>query len=593
MSNSSVLQSLVGQGLVSEKDVVSAKELQAETGAQLFDTLVRIGAVDEDALINSVSNSWGLPVYTDTHLPEDQELVKQACETLGLHRRQLEHLQAMVWWAADDGSGRKLCLAARNPLDPQLRETIDRAVLKLEMEFPETPIQVIPGLIAKSSLEVLHSVLDFAESGEDDLGADSDLARLREMAEEAPTIDLVNQIFAAAIKSRASDIHLEPYEKTFDIRFRVDGVIQSWQNQPRQRFDAVSTRIKLISRMDISERRLPQDGRQSIRVSGQQFDLRVSSLPGAWGESLVLRLLKKNNTLPSLDDLGLTGGSRQKLQELIESPDGIVLITGPTGSGKSTTLYKCLDEVNDGHKKMITIEDPIEFEMDRVTQTQVKSDIGFTFAKGLRSILRQDPDVIMIGEIRDPETAAIAVQASLTGHLVLSTLHTNSSLLAISRLRDLGLQPFLIGSAVRGLAAQRLVRRVCPHCAEPSTPPPELDALLATCADERQLEAIRANDPSISWKRAVGCDACSGTGYLGRIALFEIVQIDNEMRELTLDGATMTVLEGAARRQGFRRLSEDGLEKAMQGVTTVSEVLRATGGQTEKAGENDVSSVSA
>jgi len=585
MSRSSVLESLIGQGLVSDKDVASAKELQAETGAQLFDTLVRIGAVDEDALIESVSSTWGLPVFEDEHFPTEQEKVAQACESLGLNRRMLEKLQAVVWWAGTGEAGHRLCVAARNPLDPQLREAIDRAVLAFETNNPDTPVEVIPGLISRASLEVLHSFLYQADPSDDELNGDSNLARLREMAEEAPTIDLVNQIFAAAIKNRASDIHLEPYEKTFEIRFRVDGVIQSWQNQPRQKFDAVSTRIKLISNMDISERRLPQDGRQSIRLSGQQFDLRVSSLPGAWGESLVLRLLKKNATLPSLDDLGLTGRSLNQFRELIGSPDGIVLVTGPTGSGKSTTLYTGLDEINDGHKKIITIEDPIEYEMERVTQTQVKSDIGFTFAKGLRSILRQDPDVIMIGEIRDPETAAIAVQSSLTGHMVLSTLHTNSSLLAVSRLRDLGLQPFLIGSAVRGLAAQRLVRRLCPHCSEPSAAPEELEALLPSCADEAQIQQARSGGNH--WKRAVGCDHCSGTGYIGRIALFEIVTIDNALRELILDGATMTDLEHAARAQGFRRLSEDGLDKAMHGITTVSEVLRAAVGQSDQARDEE------
>lgn len=586
MSNLSVLESLMDQGLVSDQDVASAKELQAETGTQLFDTLVRIGAVDEDALIESVSQTWRLPVFREQDLPVE-EAVLTACEALSLNRRTLETLQAVVWWTNESDSDRQLSLAARNPLDPLLRETIDRAALLYEQTHGDTSIQIVPGLITRSSLEVMLSYLSRNDLSDTEIDGDSDLARLRELAEEAPTIDLVNQIFAAAIKRRASDIHLEPYEKTFEIRFRVDGVIQSWQNQPRQRFDAVSTRIKLISNMDISERRLPQDGRQSIRLSGQQFDLRVSSLPGAWGESLVLRLLKKNNTLPSLPDLGLTGRSMNQFSQLIESPNGIVLITGPTGSGKSTTLYKGLDEVNDGHKKIITIEDPIEFEMERITQTQVKSEIGFTFAKGLRSILRQDPDVIMIGEIRDPETAAIAVQASLTGHLVLSTLHTNSSLLAISRLRDLGLQPFLIGSAVRGLAAQRLVRRVCPHCAEPAPAPEDLEVLLMSCADETLNTLARSNDPTLEWRIAKGCEACSGTGYSGRIALFEIVTIDNSLRELILDGATMTELEAYARTQGFRRLSEDGLDKAMKGVTTVSEVLRAAGGQSAQADGED------
>lgn len=583
MDSTSVLDFLVRAGLISSDDVNSAKSLQTESGGQLFETLVRIGAIDEDSLLKVVSDIWHLPVFDGDQLPSSGELVTDACGQLSLSRQRMNQMQAIVWWAArDDGEAgpRGLRLAARNPFDPQLRETIDRALDRYERTHGLSGTQLEAGLIARAQLESLLAFLPSDHGGDDPLGADSDLARLRELAEEAPIIDLVNQVFAAAIKHRASDIHFEPYDKSFDIRFRVDGVIQTWQRQPRSRFDAVSTRIKLISNMDISERRLPQDGRQSIRLSGQQFDLRVSSLPGAWGESLVLRLLKKDKTLPSLDELGLTGRSRAAFSSLIRSPDGIILITGPTGSGKSTTLYKGLDEINDGQKKIITIEDPIEFDMARVTQTQVKADIGYTFAKGLRSILRQDPDVIMIGEIRDGETAAIAVQASLTGHLVLSTLHTNSSLLAISRLRDLGLDPFLIGSAVKALAAQRLVRRLCPHCARSSGPPTTLGVLESACAEETRNAIYRAVSPA-NWQEAKGCDACTGTGYLGRIALFEIVAIDDELRDLILSDASPSQLEAAARRHGFRRLAEDGLEKAAQGLTTVAEVIRAAVGQVQ------------
>ncbi len=566
MSTFSLISALTRAGLVADEDIRVARRLQAETGGNFLDALVRIGAIDEDVLLDRASEAWGISRLQDSEIPREPARLSAAARDLGLSTAWLESRQCMLWWQ-DDGCA--LVIAACNPLDPVVTEQVDRAIASII----DRDIHLAWRLASKSQVDTISGLRADTGAGRSEFDADGDLSRLRELAEEAPIIDLVNQVFAAAIKHRASDIHIEPYEKFFEVRLRIDGVVQNWQRHPAGRFDAVSTRIKLISSMDIAERRLPQDGRQSIRISGQAFDLRVSSLPGAWGESLVMRLLPKNQTLPSLDSLGLTGRALAEFSSVLNQPNGIVLVTGPTGSGKSTTLYTGLHWINDGQKKIITIEDPIEFNMERVTQVQVKPDIGLTFAAGLRSILRQDPDVIMIGEIRDPETAKIAIQAALTGHLVLSTLHTNSSLLAIPRLLDLGLEAFQIGSAVRGLAAQRLVRRVCPDCARPSEAPEQLDVLLRSC-DTKEAARIAARVGAPVWLRGEGCSNCAGTGYTGRIALFEIVRIDADVKSSLLAGAGVPELERSARLQGYRRLAEDGLEKAMTGQTTVREVLR-------------------
>lgn len=454
-----------------------------------------------------------------------------------------------------------------------MRELVERGLAE-GVDPGSEPPSVSWYVVSRRQLDIIEALLASANPADPGFEeTDGDLSRLKELAEEAPIIDLVNQIFSAAIKHRASDIHIEPYEKYFEIRLRIDGVVQTWQRQPGSKYDAVSTRIKIISAMDIAERRLPQDGRQTIRLLGQTFDLRVSSLPGAWGESLVLRLLPKDASLPVLDNLGLTGRALTEFTGALRQPNGIVLVTGPTGSGKSTTLYTGLQSVNDGRKKIITIEDPIEFNMERVTQVQVKADIGLTFSAGLRSILRQDPDIIMIGEIRDPDTARIAIQAALTGHLVLSTLHTNSALLAIPRLLDLGLEPFQVGAAVKALAAQRLVRKLCPHCRVPSREPEQLALLMRAC-EQTVVDRLIAETAGPTWFEATGCDHCAGTGYFGRIALFEIVRIDQQTRQAILSGGSPHDTETAARRQGYLRLSEDGLLKAASGETTVAEILR-------------------
>ena len=572
MASPHLITALLDDGLVTEADLRSARHLQSENGGQLLEILVRIGAADEDDLLRCAARVWGFEKLEDSAIPQSPAGFLAAAKELGLSPQWLANKQTVVWWDPETAAD-QLVVAACNPLDPSVQEQLSRCIARSAQLGPATGTRVKWFLLSKRQFETIAVLIAGDDAARVDSDLDGDLSRLKELAEEAPIIDLVNQIFSAAIKHRASDIHIEPYEKLFEIRLRIDGVVQTWQRQPASKFDAVSTRIKIISAMDIAERRLPQDGRQTVRLVGQTFDLRVSSLPGAWGESLVLRLLPKNKVLPTLDTLGLTGRALAEFSAALRQPNGIVLVTGPTGSGKSTTLYTGLQAINDGQKKIITIEDPIEFNMERVTQVQVKTDIGLTFAAGLRSILRQDPDVIMIGEIRDPDTAKIAIQAALTGHLVLSTLHTNSSLLAIPRLLDLGLEAFQIGAAIKALAAQRLVRKVCIHCCVPDRSPEQLATVRRAC-DPVIADQITRQTGSPGWVKAVGCPQCAGTGYLGRIALFEIVRLDQAIRQAVLAGKSHLELEHAARQQGYRRIVEDGLEKAFNGLTTLEEVLR-------------------
>ncbi len=586
MATPHLISALLAEGLVTEADLRSARHLQSENGGQLLEILVRIGAADEEDLLRCAARVWGIERLEDEVIPRSPGVFSAATEALGLSSQWLFSKQLVAWWAPGTEAG-LLIVAACNPLDPSVREHLSRRLAGTDQPSQHGATEVKWFLLSKRQFETIHALLAEGDDEQGEGDRDGDLSRLKELAEEAPIIDLVNQVFSAAIKHRASDIHLEPYEKFFEIRLRIDGVIQTWQRQPATKFDAVSTRIKILSAMDIAERRLPQDGRQTVRLVGQTFDLRVSSLPGAWGESLVLRLLPKNKVLPTLDTLGLTGRARNEFSAALRQPNGIVLVTGPTGSGKSTTLYTGLQAINDGHKKIITIEDPIEFNMERVTQVQVKSEIGLSFAAGLRSILRQDPDVIMIGEIRDPDTARIAIQAALTGHLVLSTLHTNSSLLAIPRLLDLGLEAFQIGAAIKALAAQRLVRKVCPHCSQPDHMPEHLSLVRKMC-DPVIAEQIVGQASRARWMKPVGCPACAGTGYLGRIALFEIVRLDTAIRQAILVGRSHLELELAARQQGYRRIVEDGLEKAFVGLTTNEEVLRVASEDAYDGGDIEV-----
>jgi general secretion pathway protein E len=376
-------------------------------------------------------------------------------------------------------------------------------------------------------------------------------------------------MLSQAIDQRASDVHVEPEEQSFFVRYRVDGVLYERLNLPKERFNAIASRIKLISGLDIAERRLPQDGRLNTRVSGQELDIRVSCLPGVHGESIVMRLLPKERQTSRLEQLGFAPDHFRLFNQWIREPHGIILVTGPTGSGKSTTLYAALDAANNRTQKMITVEDPVEYQLKGITQVQAHSEIGYTFASALRSILRQDPDIIMIGEIRDRETSEIAIQAALTGHMVLSTLHTNDAVSAFTRLIEMGIEPFLVSTSVRAVQAQRLVRRLCEHCAKPIMPIAKIEAQV-----KRVLPEEITTLPQ--WREPVGCPKCQELGYQGRIGIYEMVYITKELQTLILNRASAADMRLKATEQGFRTLREDGLIKAYQGMTSIEEVLRVT-----------------
>ncbi|MGE4065084.1 MAG: GspE/PulE family protein [Rhodospirillaceae bacterium] len=552
-------QLLLQRGAINESDLAKALTFQSGYGGLLGAILVRIGAVSEDAVLDALSLQLGMGVMSNERMPQDPAVYAETIKASGLDSEWWIDQAALVW----AGEGNIVHCISRDPLKPSLQEVLIGA-------FPEKDIQW--WLVRNRELDFMIDLVrrELLSDGRD---IDGDVALLRELAEEAPVVELVSNVMSQAVNEAASDIHVEPREHEFDIRYRIDGVLQSRVTLPRSRFDAVASRIKLISGLDIAERRLPQDGRISIRMSGKDLDIRVSCLPGVFGESIVMRLLLKEHKEFSLTKIGMAKDHFDVFSKLANEPHGIILVTGPTGSGKSTTLKATLEHIKDGKRKIITVEDPVEYNIPGVTQVQTKSEIGYTFARALRSILRQDPDVIMIGEIRDLETAQIAVQASLTGHMVFSTLHTNDSLSAFTRLTDMGLEPFLVASSVREVMAQRLVRRLCPHCRRPQQPP---IAIREKCEKLReQFPGVLAGDPQ--WYEARGCVKCQNTGYRGRLGIYEVAVLDDEIAEMIVHQRHLHEMQEAVRKKGFRDLMEDGLIKVWQGDTSVEEVIRVTG----------------
>jgi general secretion pathway protein E len=552
-------QLLLSAGLVGRDDLEKALAFQESYGGRLGSILVRMGAVGEDPLLQLLSRQLGLPVLEREEIPADIRAFLAAIEASGLSSDWWLDQETIPW---ETGDGR-IHLMARDPLKTSLQEVVDRAFLGRTFTWWLARTQDLD-----RTLDLVRRRISQDESRPGD-----DIQHLKELAEEAPVVELVSNTLAQAFNEGASDIHIEPSERSFAIRFRLDGVLQNRLSLPRERFDAVASRIKLISGIDIAERRLPQDGRISVRLSGQEIDVRVSSVPGVWGESIVMRLLPKERQAYRLDNLGMEKDYLERYRDLIVEPHGIILVTGPTGSGKSTTLYATLESINDGKDKILTVEDPVEYNIPGVSQVQVHADIGYTFARALRAFLRQDPDIIMIGEIRDGETAQIAVQASLTGHMVFSTLHTNDALGAFTRLIDMGVEPFLVVSTVRAVMAQRLLRLVCPHCAEPSPPSAEVERILAD---------LRRRFPSLlegraNWRHGRGCKQCQSTGYKGRMAIYEIASVTPDLHDAILAHAQTPELQRIATKHGYRTLREDGIIKAWRGDTSLEEVLRITG----------------
>jgi general secretion pathway protein E len=402
----------------------------------------------------------------------------------------------------------------------------------------------------------------------DDLTDENDIEHLKDLASEAPVIRLVNLMIARAVEGRASDIHIEPFENHLKVRYRVDGVMQEVESPPSRLSAAVISRVKIMAKLNIAERRLPQDGRIQLRVQGKEIDLRVSTVPTMYGESVVMRILDKSSVVRDFGSLGFDDHMLRQFIDVISLPHGIILVTGPTGSGKTTTLYTALEKLNTPERKILTVEDPVEYQLEGVNQIQVKPQIDLTFANALRAIVRQDPDVIMIGEMRDLETVGIAVQSALTGHLVLSTLHTNDAASSITRLLDMGVDDYLLTSTINGILAQRLVRVLCPHCREPYDVLPEV-------VEELHLNRFTQDQP-VQMYKAVGCKECGGVGYMGRAAIMEFITMTDKLRRLVLNHADASEIQAQAQAEGMFNMYEDGLRKAVSGMTTIEEVLRVT-----------------
>jgi len=462
----------------------------------------------------------------------------------------------------------RLKVAMANPGDSQTIDSL-RVATSADVSVYAADPKALGDYIAKfygqEPQNINKIVEDMGERGFEFIKEEEeDVGHLKDLASEAPIIRLVNLILTRAIESRASDIHIEPFEDELKVRYRIDGVLHETESTPKKLQAAIVSRLKIMAKLNIAERRLPQDGRIKLKVGPKEVDLRVSTIPVLHGESIVMRILHKEGIVVDLDLLGFPPDTLTGFNHLITKPNGIILVTGPTGSGKTTTLYGALDKINSPDRKIITVEDPVEYQLKGVNQIQVKPQIGLHFASTLRHIVRQDPDIIMIGEIRDLETGEIAIQSALTGHLVFSTLHTNDAPSAITRLLDMGVENFLLSSTVRGILAQRLVRVICPSCKTADT-----------SAEREGLEKIGIGG-DIAVYMGKGCEHCAYTGYFGRLGIFELLLVDDEIRKLILKGSDSNQLREAARRQGMRTLLEDGTEKIKNGATTLSEVLRVT-----------------
>lgn len=549
-------QLLLSRGQINQQDLDKALALQQQTHARLGSLLVRVGALSEDTLLPVLAEQLGLTLLNEDALPQRPGDLLRAAEVAGIQPAWFAEHELIAW----EGVEGVFHCASRNPIDSYLQETMSVALAA----HPQT-WHFIRSRDAERLVKLLQPAPDTPFGDE--------IAHLKELAEEAPVIELVNNVLAQATDEAASDIHVEPEEHEFHVRFRIDGVLQTRSTLSRDRFDAVASRIKLIAGLDIAERRLPQDGRITVRASGADMDIRVSVIPGVHGESIVMRLLPKERKDFSLAKLGMETDHLEAFTRWAKEPHGIVLVTGPTGSGKSTTLYAALAVANDRQHKIITVEDPVEYQMRGITQIQTHAEIGYTFSRALRAILRHDPDIIMIGEVRDLETAEIAVQSALTGHMVFSTLHTNDAISAFTRLIDMGVEPFLVASSVRAVEAQRLVRRLCSHCAEPATLAPIYQEPLAHLMQRFPAQfAGTAN-----WRQAKGCPQCHHTGYRGRLGIYEFVVVTTDLQAAVMQRLPSHELITIARRHGYRNLREDGMIKAFKGQTSLDEVMRVTG----------------
>jgi general secretion pathway protein E len=545
---------------VPEGEMEQLLALARKEGAAFGKGLVARGLLTPDALRNGYEQFCGFPAYRrqqEGPPPVPGEILP------------ISFLRARLIFpvAISDGA---ITVAMADPLDADAREAVARATGKRVEALAGTEEEIreaIEKAYGESSSSMGRIVEQVSEEVTEFAAADDRVEQLIGVASEAPIIRLVNFILARAIERGASDIHLEPFEKVFRVRYRIDGVLEDVESPPRRLQTAIVSRVKIMARLNIAENRLPQDGRVKLRIGGQEIDFRVSTVPTLYGESVVIRILDQSTVPLNMGTLGFSADTLGAFRPMVSMPYGMVLVTGPTGSGKTTTLYAALQEIKSGERKIITIEDPVEYQIPGVIQIQVKPQIGLTFASGLRSIVRQDPDVILVGEIRDRETAEIAIHSALTGHMVLSTLHTNDAAGAVTRLLEMGVEEYLLPSSLVGVLAQRLVRTICGRCSEPRT-------VSSALRDEVVREA--GSFPEGELRIGRGCEACGGTGYRGRAGIFELLHISESVKDLILSRADAGAIRTKGIAEGMRMLREDGWEKVRRGVTTIEEVLRVT-----------------
>ena len=552
-----VVQLLTERGYLTDEQVSAAAGSMKAENETTLDVLVSGGTVDEDTVLGTIADQFGLKYcHIDTEAIS-ADVTKTVTDEIA------KKYGVVPVLASEDSVTVAL-------IDPMGYDAIDS--LRYVLHGKDVEAVLCPIAEAKAAQAKLYSDAGAADvSTRDDAAFGDDTAA----GDDSAVIKLANMIITTAIKMKASDIHIEPMEKEFRVRYRIDGALRKMDSPPKRLQGAIISRFKIMSKMKISEKRIPQDGRIQISVGGKDLDLRVSSVPTNHGESIVMRILDKSNLSLGLPQLGFLSDDQTTFERLIKLPDGVVLVTGPTGSGKTTTLYACLGQINTPDKKLITVEDPVEYQMSGINQVQVNKDVGLDFSSALRSILRQAPNIVMIGEIRDEETADIAMEAALTGHLVFSTLHTNDAPSAVTRLLDIGVKPFLVASALRAAMAQRLVRAICEKCKESYTPSDREIKMLTGLAS-----GSNAQIPDHMY-HGVGCDRCGKTGYKGRKGIFEIFKVDDTVQRLIFDHAPATLLRQRARELGMRTLREDGMLKVASGMTSLSEVLRVTMGDAD------------
>jgi type IV pilus assembly protein PilB len=547
---------LVADGIITTKQLEKALELQKSSGQKLGAVLISQEWLTEGQLFKVLEEQFDIPFVDINTIYIDPKVPKLIAENIA-------RKYTIIPIRIDKNT---LTIAMADPLDMLAQDDV-RLI---------TGLQVVPVMCATQDIvRAINRYYDSTERAEraaEEYRMQAGLEEVDAFSEEedadvanAPMVRLVNTIISQAVRAKASDIHIEPFERNVRIRYRIDGELNEVMTPSKATHSAIVTRIKIMGKMNISEKRIPQDGRVETTIEGTAIDMRISVLPTVYGEKVVIRLLDRGSLVVRKEDLGFTEHNLKLLEKMLKVPEGIVLVTGPTGSGKTTTLYSVLKELNQINKNIITVEDPVEYRLEGINQVQVNQKAGLTFASGLRSILRQDPDIIMVGEIRDPETAQIAVRAAITGHIVLSTLHTNDTVSSISRLEDMGIESYLLSSSVVGILAQRLVKRICPKCKKAYT----------ASEEEHHALHVHSGEPLTLYK-GEGCNSCNHTGYMGRTAIHEVLLLDRDIRNMIAAGESIDAIREAAREKGLRTLNETGRELVLKGVTTTEEMLRIT-----------------